>query len=101
MSGTPKYVSPEQARAQETDARSDIYSLGASVYELLIGHAPFTEGNLIMQHLYAPVPPLRNQRPEIPESLEEIVLQCLAKNPNDRFQSAGEILTFATAGKLL
>ncbi|MGH9462591.1 MAG: protein kinase domain-containing protein, partial [Vicinamibacteria bacterium] len=101
MSGTPKYVSPEQARAQETDARSDIYSLGASVYELLIGRAPFTEGNLVMQHLYSPVPPLRNQRPEIPEPLEEIVLQCLAKNPNDRFQSAGEILTVATAGKLL
>jgi len=101
MSGTPKYVSPEQARAQETDARSDIYSLGASVYELLVGRAPFTEGNLVMQHLYSPVPPLRNQRLEIPEPLEEIVLQCLAKNPNDRFQSAGEILTVATAGKLL
>ena len=101
MSGTPKYVSPEQARAQETDARSDLYSLGASLYELLVGRAPFTEGNLIMHHLYTPVPPLRDQRPEIPEALEEIVLQCLAKNPNDRFQSTGEILTVATAGKLL
>ena len=101
MSGTPKYVSPEQARAQETDARSDLYSLGASVYELLVGRAPFTEGNLIMHHLYSPVPPLRKQRPEIPEPLEELVLTCLAKNPNDRFQSAGEILTFAAAGKLL
>ncbi len=101
MSGTPKYVSPEQARSQETDARSDIYSLGASVYELLVGRAPFTEGNLLMHHLYSPVPPPRKQRPEIPEPLEDLVLTCLAKNPNDRFQSAGEILTFATAGKLL
>jgi len=101
MSGTPKYVSPEQARAQETDARSDIYSLGASVFELLVGRAPFTEGNLLMHHLYTPVPPLRKERPEVPEALEEIVLQCLAKNPNDRFQSTGEILTVATAGKLL
>ncbi len=57
ISGTPKYVSPEQARAQQTDARSDIYSLGASLYEILVGHAPFTEGNLVMHHLYSPVPP--------------------------------------------
>jgi len=101
MSGTPKYVSPEQARALETDPRSDIYSLGASLYELLVGHAPFTGGNLVMQHLYSPVPPLRKERPEIPVPLEELVLLCLAKNPGERFQSAGEILAFASAGKLL
>jgi tetratricopeptide (TPR) repeat protein len=101
MSGTPKYVSPEQARTHQTDARSDLYSLGASLYEVLIGHAPFTEGNLVMHHLYSPVPPLRKDRPEIPEPLEELVLHCLAKEPGERFQSAGEILAFASAAKLL
>ena len=101
ISGTPKYVSPEQARAQQTDARSDIYSLGAALYEILVGHAPFTEGNLVMHHLYTPVPPLRKIRPEIPEPLEELVLHCLAKQPQERFQSTGEILAFAQAAKLL
>lgn len=101
LSGTPKYLSPEQARGEPTDARSDIYSLGATLYELLVGHPPFTEGNLVAHHLYTPAPPLRGERSEIPEALEEIVLHCLAKHPAERFQSAGEIISFATAAGLL
>ncbi len=101
MSGTPRFISPEQARSEPTDARSDIYSLGSTIYNLLVGQPPFTEGNVILHHLYTPPPPLRSQRPEITEALEEIVLHCLAKQPADRYQSAGEIVTYAAAAGLL
>jgi serine/threonine protein kinase len=101
MSGTPKYIPPEAIQGGPIDARSDLYSLGATLYELLVGTAPFTEGNLLMHHLHTPPPPLRNRRSEIPQKLEELVLLCLAKAPGDRFQSAGEILSFASAARLV
>jgi serine/threonine-protein kinase len=101
MSGTPRFISPEQARGEPTDARSDIYSLGATTYNLLVGRPPFTEGNVVLHHLYTPPPPLRGERPEIPEPLEDLVLHCLAKQPGDRYQSAGEIVSFASAAGLL
>jgi serine/threonine-protein kinase len=101
LSGTPRYISPEQARGDVTDARSDVYSLGATLYNILVGHAPFTEGNVIMHHLYTPPPPLRSERPAIPSELEELVLHCLAKHPAERYQTAGEVLSFASAARLL
>lgn len=101
MSGTPKYISPEAIQGRPTDARSDVYSLGATLYELLVGRAPFTEGNLLMHHLHTPPPPLRSKRTEIDEKLEELTLLCLAKSPGDRFQSAGEILSFAGAAHII
>lgn len=101
MSGTPKYIPPEAIQGGVIDARSDVYSLGATLYELLVGTPPFTEGNLILHHLHTPPPPLRNKRSEIPPKLEELVLLCLAKAPGDRFQSAGEILSFASAARLV
>jgi serine/threonine protein kinase len=101
MSGTPKYIPPEAIQGGLIDARSDVYSLGATLFELLTGKAPFTEGNLLMHHLHTPPPPLRSRRSEIPPKLEELVLLCLAKAPGDRFQSAGEILSFAAAARLV
>ncbi len=101
MSGTPKYIPPEAIQGGLIDVRSDVYSLGATLYELLTGKAPFTEGNLLMHHLHTPPPPLRSRRAEIPQKLEELVLLCLAKAPGDRFQSAGEILSFASAAHLV
>jgi tetratricopeptide (TPR) repeat protein len=101
MSGTPKYIPPEAIQGGPIDARSDVYSLGATLYELLTGKAPFTEGNLLMHHLHTPAPPLRNRRKEIPQKLEELVLLCLAKAPGDRFQSAGEVLSFAAAARIV
>ena len=100
MSGTPKYISPEAIQGRPTDARSDVYSLGATLYELLVGRAPFTEGNLLMHHLHTPPPPLRAKRTEIDEKIEELVMLCLAKAPGDRFQSAAEVLSFAGAARL-
>jgi len=101
MSGTPRYIPPEAIQGGPIDARSDVYSLGATLYELLVGAAPFTEGNLLLHHLHTPPPPLRSRRSEIPEKLDELVLLCLAKAPGDRFQSAGEILSFAAAARLV
>jgi serine/threonine-protein kinase len=89
ISGTPLYMSPEQARGQaDVDARSDIYSLGAVAYALLTGRPPF-EGTSPMEVMVAhirdeAVRPSQHQ-PDVPADVEEVVLRCLAKKPEDRF----------------
>jgi len=94
-SGTPRYMSPEQIRRDATDGRSDLYSLGALTYELLIGRPPFPSDNQIQHHLYTPAPPLLPERPDLPGALEVLVLRCLQKHPAERFQTAGELVQFA------
>jgi serine/threonine-protein kinase len=95
IAGTPAYMSPEQACAQDhLDGRTDIYSLGAVAYFLLTGQPPFRGRNaieLIVAHIHQPVRPLRDLRAEIPTDLEEIVLRCLEKDPNRRFQDVGSL----------
>ncbi len=92
--GTAQYLSPEQARGGEVDQRSDLYSLGVVLYELLTGKTPFdgdTPVEIAMKHLSnAPKPPSK-LRPDIPPELDMIVLRALAKNPDDRYQSADEM----------
>ena len=95
VTGTPAYLSPEQAGGQEAvDSRSDIYSLGALAYFLLTGQPPFanrTSVKMLAAHLYeAPNPP-SSLRPEIPATLDAVVLRCLAKDPAARFQSAAAL----------
>jgi eukaryotic-like serine/threonine-protein kinase len=101
MSGTPKYISPEAIQGCPTDGRSDVYSLGATLFELLCGRPPFTEGNLLMHHLHTPPPSLRAIRHDTDAKLEELVLLCLSKAPEERFQTAGEVLSFASAARLV
>lgn len=94
--GTPTYMSPEQATGQEDiDARSDIYAVGILAYEMLTGAPPFTAKNasamLSAQVLETPVP-LRDRRAGLPPRLDDVVMRCLAKDPDGRWASAEELL---------
>jgi beta-lactam-binding protein with PASTA domain/predicted Ser/Thr protein kinase len=92
--GTAQYLSPEQARGGEVDPRSDLYSLGVVLYELLTGKTPFdgeTPVEIAMKHLSTTPKPPSKLRPDIPPELDMVVLRALAKNPDDRYQSADEM----------
>ncbi|MEW6734777.1 MAG: serine/threonine-protein kinase [Acidobacteriota bacterium] len=85
--GTPQYISPEQAQGMPLDPRSDIYSMGIILYQMLTGEVPFKAASttlLMMKHIQAPPKPLREIRPEIPLEIETVVLRALSKNPEDR-----------------
>lgn len=92
--GTPTYLSPEQAQGLPVDARSDIYSLGVVLYEMLTGHPPFTGDSPVAiaykQVNEAPVPPSQ-VNPDLPPQLDAVVMKALAKNPANRYQSADEM----------
>lgn len=92
--GTAAYFSPEQAKGEAVDARSDIYSAGCVLYEMLTGRAPFTGDSpvaIAYQHVREdPTPPSR-LNPDVPPPLEAITLKALAKNPANRYQSATEM----------
>ena len=91
--GTPEYMSPEQAMGLPVDGRSDIYALGIVLFELLTGQLPFTGKNALqvaMQQVRQPLPSPRRLNPEIPPAVEQVILKATAKNPDDRYQTAGE-----------
>ncbi len=93
--GTPHYLSPEQARAEKVDFRSDIYSLGIVLYEMLAGARPFdgsTPFEVVSKHLHQHAPPLRDRRPEVPEPLVRLVSGMTAKDPEHRPRSYGEVM---------
>ncbi len=93
--GTPQYMSPEQcSQASEIDSRSDIYSLGVILFELLAGHVPFVGESataVMMQHLQDEPPDLLAERSDLPPEVGQVVARALAKKPEDRFQKVGEL----------
>ena len=92
--GTAEYASPEQIGSNEVDARSDNYSLGIILYELLTGNVPFTGTNpfaVMAKQLNDPVPSIRAFRPDLSPEVEAVVIKSLAKNPANRYQSATEM----------
>src|SRR5947209_6147985 len=92
--GTAQYLSPEQAKGTAVDQRSDIYSLGIVLYELLTGTVPFTGDTpveIAMKHISETPAPPSERRPDVPHDLDLVVIRALAKDPADRYQSAEEM----------
>src|SRR5687767_12201940 len=89
--GTPAYISPEQAQGHTVDQRSDIYSLGIILYEMVTGSVPFTAETplaVLFKHISDPLPPPSLIKPDIRPAVEKVILKALAKDPRDRFSTA-------------
>ena len=92
--GTASYMSPEQALGEPVDPRSDLYSLGVVLYEMLTGELPYTADNPVavsMKHVNEPLRPPRESNPEIPEDLDAVVTKLLSKKAEDRYKGATEL----------
>lgn len=93
--GTPAYMSPEQGLGEKVDGRSDIYALGIMLYEMATGRVPYqaeTPMAIMIKHLNDPLPPPRRLNPALPEAIERVILKALAKQPQDRYATAGEMV---------
>jgi basic membrane protein A len=93
--GTPAYMSPEQGSGSKIDSRSDIYSLGIILYEMATGRVPYraeTPVAVVFMHTSAPLPLPRSVNPDLPEAVERVILKALARNPDDRYQTAEDLV---------
>ncbi len=101
ITGTPAYMSPEQARGDPVDARTDVYSLGITAYEMLAGRIPFDSDSamsLLLMHIHEPPPPIEG----LPKDLQDVIHRALAKDPNQRYQTPiefAEAFQAAISGK--
>ena len=92
--GTPSYMSPEQAAGERVDARTDLYSIGIVLYEMLTGRPPFagkTSFEILRQHIESSVPPPSERAPEVPPGLDAVVARAVAKSSDDRFQTVAQM----------
>ncbi len=99
VSGTPYYMSPEQTLGRNVDHRTDIYSLGVTLFELATGRLPFKDGNVPYHHVHTPPPDPLSVNPGLPPLLARIITRCLQKSPDQRYQSAREILAEIRAAR--
>jgi serine/threonine protein kinase len=94
--GTPQYMSPEQcSQAPDIDSRSDIYSLGVIIYEMLVGHVPFSGPSptaIMMKHLQDPAPSVLDERNDVPAAVARVISHAMAKRPGERYQTVGELV---------
>jgi len=94
--GSPLYISPEQSiDAKSCDIRSDIYSLGCTLFHILCGHSPYDGENwqeVVCKHMTSSVPSVKSQCPEVPHNLDRIIFKCMQKRPSERYQTAAELL---------
>jgi len=94
--GTPHYISPEQAlNAEKLDERTDIYSFGVMIYEMVTGRVPFdadTAFSIIEDHIYTPPPPPSTIRPELSLEVEDVILKALAKKSTDRYENVSDLV---------
>jgi tRNA A-37 threonylcarbamoyl transferase component Bud32/uncharacterized RDD family membrane protein YckC len=93
--GTPAYMSPEQGQGEKVDARSDLYSLGVMLFEMVTGQVPYqaeTPLAVVLKHITGPLPLPHAVKPDISPEVEQVILKALSKNPDDRFQTAGEMV---------
>jgi serine/threonine protein kinase len=91
VGGTPSFMSPEQTLGKPIDHRTDIYSFGICLYEMLLGELPFIGGDLGYHHLHTPPPNPKEKDPQMPDGFSQIILSCMQKDPAQRFQSIAEI----------
>jgi eukaryotic-like serine/threonine-protein kinase len=100
--GTSEYIAPEQASGRRVDSRSDQYSLGVVLYELLTGEPPYSGDNFMavaLKHVHDPVPRVRDRRRDVPASVDAVVSRAMAKRPEDRFPSTDDMVAALQAAQ--
>ncbi|MFN8419748.1 MAG: protein kinase [Anaerolineae bacterium] len=100
MVGTPAYMSPEQGLGENSDERTDLYSMGVILFQMVTGKLPFdgeTPLATVLKHMNDPIPPIRALSPDVPESIEKVIVKAMQKQPEDRYQTAEDMLADVNA----